>query len=1727
VIISYLAFRVLCRLLPALVCLAFAADLTAQTKVIHLRNGALTNEPPVVQPRTQATVPAPVSGLYLVQFTGPVRPEWRAELATLGAQLVRYVPDDAFITRFNGTPIELVRAKSYVFFAGEYPATHKVHSSIGDQLRAGPAVQTLNVRIVLSPVATLTERAEVHRRMGAFRGLSRNRFGDILQGDLPVGQLAAVLNSPAVLWMEGPANMRLSDEIASKIVGGGIYGTPGAPHLTDVQRLGYTGAGVTVAVADSGLHNGDAASMHPDLAGRVTAFFYYGDLFDAADEHAHGTHVTGIIAGNAATREADERGAWYGLGVAPEAHIVAQRMFDSIGLYKPPDSMEQLTRDAVRAGAEIGSNSWGDDARGRYDTFAAEFDALTRDADFETPGDQPYILEFSAGNSGPVSSSINTPAVAKNVIATGASQNDRFDFFIYAEGSEVMADFSSRGPAEDGRIKPDLVAPGTWIASLQSASASDANSWLGISQYYQYQGGTSQAGPHVSGAAAAFVQYYRELNDGLTPSPALVKAALINSAWDMDDRSGTIATPNMDEGWGRVDLVNLINGFGRRDFIDQTELLTTGEVYEHRALVVDSFEPLVITLTYTDVPGLPASIPALVNNLDLVVTAPDGQVYHGNRFDSFGLSVPGPATGDRINNVEGIYIDSPTPGEWVIQVIAQGVFEDARIDTAEIDQDFALVVSAFLPPPNAAVLLLDRSAYRAPSEIKLKVFDFDVLEATTVTVRLNSSTEPAGFPVTLHHAGVSGIFTGTVATATAPAVPGDGILQIADGDLIRTTYFDESRNVTESAQAVGDFQPPRVLFAGVTNQLGRTFVLIEADESTRVRVFYGTNPPPTQPAFGAATASAHKVELRNLEPFEVYYVAVELTDIAGNVTYYDAGGAYVRFVALPPATVLLVNAYTDDPPDSDTPPIPLSAYTQSLAETGVTFEVWDKATMGPPTLDALSPFRVVIWRINDSIWTAGDSLNANEQTTITSYLNNGGGFFISSMELLSRMGSTTFRTNVLQVQEFLPNTDPFGEPCADCDEDFRVPVIIGEDYDLISDGVVADLDYSAYPFIDFSEIGIVLGPDFSDTFTPTTNAVSIFYEPNDKTCGIRFPRVGTDSPGRVVFLSFPLDTIPRDGTTSGRTAVLGNALRFLAPGLNGLGSIALDNFEYTIPDQVIVEVADSDLEGLPSAAVTFFSSAAPAGVTVTLTETITPGLFRGFLTLVGQGEPAGPGRLPVTTEDVISARYFDESVNVYRTTFAVIDVIPPEIYNVVVEPQYTEAVVAWEVSEYTDGVVEFSESPFFQGQTFRTAANPRFFVAHSLLLTGLKPNQLYHYRIVCRDVAGNTTILATGPDGRPLTFTTLEPVKAPWLDDLEFTGQYDWDVFSADETEGRWELGIIPAADGGAHSGNVVWATNIRREAQGYVESFLISPPIEITGGNRATLKFWQDYDFFDYTENTLIEFGQLLLLTNSVSRPLVLAQYYDWSSFGWEEQEFDLSPHIGKVVYVVWYYGYFSIENERKRGWRIDDISVTVEQITPGELTIASSLAQGMFNISGPLNRTRHPWFFHDGNAPPGDYQVTFVGVPYYQTPAAQFETLEPGGVLHITGNYTIVDTNNNGIADSWEQQFFGTVSPAHPADLDSDGDGLSDLHEFLLGTIPTNAASALKLSTPLRSANNVVQVNWPATLGRAYRLESSDATLDWSPVVDWYRSLSNSGTYKQVAPTNGALLFRLQAQP
>src|SRR5213594_2764035 len=574
-----------------------AVSVLAQDKVIRLRNQAISTPPKSAARLQPQAVESPASGLFLIQFNDRLQPAWREQLRQMRVELVRYVPDDAFVARFDAVSPGQVTQLSFVRWVGLFRPEHK----IDPRLRRG---ECSKVRVLLSPAASAKDRAILRRSVRSAGRETKLRFGNILKGEVTPAQLAALARSEAVLWIEPEPKPKLVDEISSKIVGGddGAAGT-----RTVTQQLGFDGSGVKVAVADTGLNNGDAETMHPDLAGRVDKFLYYGSLTDAADEHSHGTHVTGIIAGDAATGETDEGGFLYGLGVAPGAHIVAQRVFDAAGSDELPPSNEALTRDAVRVGAVIGSNSWGDDVQGRYDLSAAEFDGLVRDADSATPGDQPYILEFSAGNAGPGAQTMDSPAAGKNVIATGATENNRPDFFIYADGQETLADFSSRGPCEDGRIKPDVVAPGTWIASLQSESATDENAWLGIDNYYQYEGGTSQAGPHVSGAAAVFVQYYRETHGNATPSPALVKAALINSAVDMDGESGTGPVPNNDEGWGRIDLTQIIGSPRRFELIDQTNLLAAGQTYAHRVVVASSDEPLKITLAYTDVPGFPGT----------------------------------------------------------------------------------------------------------------------------------------------------------------------------------------------------------------------------------------------------------------------------------------------------------------------------------------------------------------------------------------------------------------------------------------------------------------------------------------------------------------------------------------------------------------------------------------------------------------------------------------------------------------------------------------------------------------------------------------------------------------------------------------------------------------------------------------------------------------------------------------------------------------------------------------------------------------------------------------------------------------------------------------------------------------------------------------------------------------------------------------------------------------
>jgi len=1704
----------------------------AETKQIHLRNETIITPPVTHRPGMPKALPAqtPANGLFLIQFEGPIEPPWRTELRSAGVDLLKYVPDDAFIARFENASVAKIASLAFVRWVGPYRPDHKIHPRLAAAARdAAVSNQTVTVNVLLSPKATATESAAARLFLSSVVNETRLRQGTILRAELLPANLDALAQSAAVLWLERAPHRRLVDEAASKLVGGddGAVKTP-----TVTQQIGFGGAGVTVCVADTGLDTGNTNTMHPDVKGRVTGFIPYGALTNGSDGYGHGTHAAGIVAANAATGETDpDTGAWYGLGVASHANLLIQRIFDdNANEVSPFPSDATLTRDAVRGGAQIGSNSWGNDVQGAYDTDAAQFDELVRDADASTPGDQPYILVFAAGNAGPNSQTLDSPASGKNVLAVGACENVpgilALTYALYADGADTVADFSSRGPCEDGRIKPDVVAPGTWIASLASSAAPNeaAIAWTVIDNYYVYMGGTSMSAPHGAGAVADFVQYYRAFHSNSTPSPALVKAALINSANELDQSNGGPGPiPNFDEGWGRLTLTNIIlTNFATAprfyEYVDQSALLTNGQLFVHHTLIKTAAQPLKITLAYTDVPGFPGAIPALVNDLDLEVIAPDGTLYRGNQFVGAD-SIPNPTSSDNLNNVEAVHLSSPLPGDYRIQVRARSVVEDARLDTAAVDQDFALVISGDIPQPGTGAVLLDRTNYTAPSTIHLQVLDPARSGSNSVQVLLKSTTEPAGETFNLNASGVYGSFTGTVATVLGNAAV-DGKLEIHNGDSIEADYTDSSGTL-RTATALADLTPP--VLTGVTTSvdLGEITISWQTSEPADSLVRYGISPNLNQVAFDPTLTTTHSIKLRNLVAGKTYSFFVSSTDEAGNTATNDNSGLLFSFAAVATPTVLLVDAYE---PATGSPVIPDGAYTNALAAAGYTFGFWKVLERGSPQLADLQPFPVVIWRTTDDIVNysgTNNTLTPQQQFMITSYLNGGGSLLMASMGILSQLGAVAFRQNVLQVAGFIQNPNP-PAPCSSCDEYFGVPAVVGAFNSPITDGMNTALDYTNYPSFDlgFGGPGNVYGPDFSDTFTPGTNATPILFESvSGKTCGISYPRPGVDSPGRVVFLSFPLDAVPATGASPNNESVLlRNILRFLAPGANGIGAITLDNSLYTVPDRVTVEVGDSDLVGTGQTQVTFSSSSATNQVVITLNETTHAGLFRGFITLVATN-PA-PNQLAVRNGDTITAQFFDAANQSNVVATATIDTVPPTISNVAAITGFGDAVITWTTSKPADALVQYGGAALLD----RTAYAPLIATNHTVAISGLAANHTYVYQVVSRDDAGNTTV--DDNHGALYTFSTLKAPQPPWSDNLEL-GQGNWKVVpDPSGTDINWTLGTPHnGLQTTAHSGTNAWGSNLNGQSFNIGSTFLYSPFIDLSGVSQATLTFWTSFDF-----SSGVEDGQLGVSTNSSTPPAsipTLVDYFGQTATNWQQETFDLTPFAGRTIQVVWYYSGVPIGSSLN-GWLVDDVAITgVYAAGGGTITIFKSLSQGGFTLTGPVSRSGTGLLTTISNVPPGQYSIRFGDVAFYQTPPAQSNLLARSGSIMFSGNYTFKDSYHIGISDAWQQYYFGSVSPTYTGRNDSDGDGMSDYDEFIAGTNPTNALSKLDFLGINLITNRLLHFQWSAVPGRIYQVQSSTNLQSWVPMSDWMQATASPMSYTTTNISISPRLYRVQVRP
>ncbi|MGA0380557.1 MAG: S8 family serine peptidase, partial [Candidatus Poseidoniaceae archaeon] len=241
---------------------------------------------------------------------------------------------------------------------------------------------------------------------------------------------------------------------------------------------------------------------------------------------------------------------------------------------------------------------------------------------------------------------------------------------------------SSQGPTLDGRIKPDLVAPGEGICSARAEEAKNAVGSVcatgthGNSRsMYMELSGTSQATAVAGGSAALAREYLREVAGINKPSASLIKATLVNGAEDL----GTPDIPNNNEGWGQIDLENSLapsfSGTPLDMFHDDSRELQAGFSLLY-SFNIDASKGIDLTLAWSDVEGsanAPQAEARLMNDLDLILLAPDGTTYTGNNFAN-GVSVVG-GSADDVNNIERIRLPAGTStqnGEWMVMVEHRG-----------------------------------------------------------------------------------------------------------------------------------------------------------------------------------------------------------------------------------------------------------------------------------------------------------------------------------------------------------------------------------------------------------------------------------------------------------------------------------------------------------------------------------------------------------------------------------------------------------------------------------------------------------------------------------------------------------------------------------------------------------------------------------------------------------------------------------------------------------------------------------------------------------------------------------------------------------------------------------------------------------------------------------------------------------------------------------------------
>ncbi|MBU1201296.1 MAG: S8 family serine peptidase, partial [Nanoarchaeota archaeon] len=612
---------------------------TEKTTKKTLKKDAKTAETPKTKLSTEQT-----KKHILIQLNYIPTEEDKQDLTKKGIILLNYIPDYSWIVAISQEAMAQLENDDSIIYAGELAKEDKMLHSLNKRLQADPEpkiMETIRLKGKFFQDTTSDEMVATLSKYTSDYLLKENYF-EINISKIDVENIASedTVNWVSDLFLEPKTQNNIARQIIS---------------VNTIQASPYnlTGLGVVAAEWDGGW-----VGNHTDFGNRITI----GDNGSTVDPHA--THVAGTMIGAGIINSLYK-------GMAPNATLIS---------YEWSNLTTEYNQAINTYNAVVSQNSWGygpnittiNYCNLILGSYSDTYDNILMDNVTRGSFGKKMTIVFSAGNErstnfdkcGSLGFTYNTtipPATSKNTITVGA-----------VDDNQVVASFSSWGPTDDGRIKPDVVANGVSVMST-----------IPVNTYTSYDG-TSMAAPGVSGAAILLYEHYKSLHGNQNPGSELVKNIIIHTAKDLGNTG-----PDYQYGYGLVNAtraVQYISDDVNKTLFFGSNITQTGQNVTYKFELPQGKSDLKITLVWNDYPGAELASVELVNDLDLIVISPNSQ-----RKYPWTLNASNPSANatqnreDHLNNVEQVYMQNPDAGVWTVIINGSVI--------PESPQEYSLITS--------------------------------------------------------------------------------------------------------------------------------------------------------------------------------------------------------------------------------------------------------------------------------------------------------------------------------------------------------------------------------------------------------------------------------------------------------------------------------------------------------------------------------------------------------------------------------------------------------------------------------------------------------------------------------------------------------------------------------------------------------------------------------------------------------------------------------------------------------------------------------------------------------------------------------------------------------------------------------------------------------------------------------------------------------------------------